>query len=317
MIDVKKIGKNYGSFQALQDVSFSIGTGEVVGLLGPNGAGKTTLMRILTGYHYPSAGEARVDGINVMEDPLAVRRRIGYLPENAPVYEEMLVSEYLSFIAEARGIPPGEAPGKIARAVEECGLAQHYHRSIGVLSKGYRQRVGLAQAIIHDPPLLILDEPTTGLDPHQILEIRQLIRRLGEKKTVVLSTHILQEVEAVCGPVLILNQGRIAAQGTAEEIRSTLSGEARFHLRIDGLSESPADLEKSLLALDGLSAVPLWEETSGGYRLTVTGRAGDETAGALFDWTVEKGGRLLEMRPEKLSLEEIFIRLTEDSHETS
>ncbi len=311
MIEVQDVEKSYGSLQAVKDVSFAIGSGEVVGLLGPNGAWKSTLIKILTTFHYPTGGSAKVDGVDVMEDPLQVRRMIGYLPEMAPLYEDMLVSEYLDFMRRTRGLSGAKGREAVDRAVADTGMEGYWNSPIGILSKGYRQRLGLAQAILHDPPILILDEPTTGLDPNQILEIRGLIRKLGERKTVILSTHILQEVEAVCGPVMIMNQGRIAAQGTADEIRESLSGDVVYFMRISGL-DSPADL-RGLEDCSGVLRVNEPEKTGGGVlEFSLAARQGDEPAASVFDWTVAQGGRILSMIPEKLSLEEIFVRLTSE-----
>jgi ABC-2 type transport system ATP-binding protein len=222
MIEAASLAKRYGAFEAVKGVSFRIEAGQIVGLLGPNGAGKSSLMRILTCYHFPDGGWARVDGHDVASEPRAVRRVVGYLPENSPAYPDMKVREYLGFLARVRELGGQEARLRLQWVVETCGLSAVYGRQIRRLSRGYRQRVGLAQAMLHDPPVLVLDEPTSGLDPNQIVEIRALIRGLGERKTVLLSTHILQEVEAVCGRVLIMNAGRLAAQGTVEEIAREL-----------------------------------------------------------------------------------------------
>lgn len=239
MIEVHQLSKRYGTVQAVRDVSFQVGTGQVIGLLGPNGAGKTTIMKILTGYHYPTSGSALIDGLSVEEYPEEVKKRIGYLPENAPSYGDLSPLEYLSFVAEARAIPKDKRASRINQVMDQCSLQEVKNKPIETLSKGFRQRLGLAQAIIHDPAILILDEPTTGLDPNQILEIRALIRELGKSKTVILSTHILQEVEAVCSQVIIIHQGRIAAQGTSAEIGRTLKGQDSWHLELRGnLSEA-------------------------------------------------------------------------------
>ncbi|MDR1470587.1 MAG: ATP-binding cassette domain-containing protein [Spirochaetaceae bacterium] len=232
MIEVKELRKRYGDVEAVKGVSFSVGKEQVLGFLGPNGAGKTTIMKILTGYHYPTEGAAFVDGLSVQEESTAVKARIGYLPEGVPLYGELTVDEYLGFVADARHIDKGERAARIAQALDACGLASMRGRRIETLSKGFRQRTGLAGAIVHDPPILILDEPTTGLDPNQIIEIRTLIKELGKRKTVILSTHILQEVEAVCNRVLILNEGKIAAQGTPEEIAVSMKGGVSWKLRL-------------------------------------------------------------------------------------
>ena len=222
MIEAASLAKRYGAFEAVKGVSFRIEAGQIVGLLGPNGAGKTSLMRILTCYHFPDGGRARVDGHDVAGQPHLVRRSVGYLPEGSPLYPDMKVREYLGFMARVRELGREAARRRLGWVVETCGLAAVYTRDIRRLSRGYKQRVGLAQAILHDPPVLVLDEPTSGVDPNQILEIRALIRGLGERNPVLLSTHILQEVEAMCGKVLIMNAGKLAAQGTVEEIARDL-----------------------------------------------------------------------------------------------
>lgn len=317
MIEVSGLSKSYGDFEAVKGVSFSVGDGRVVGLLGPNGAGKTTIMKVLTGYHRPSSGSAVVGGIDVAEDPLAVKRTVGYLPEGVPLYADMTVQEYLSFIAEARGLKPDERAPAVAKAMEACGLAGVGPVLIEHLSKGYRQRVGLAQAILHDPPVLILDEPTTGLDPNQILDIRALIRSLGGDKTVILSTHIMQEVEALCSEVLILNEGRIAAQGSARELSEAMQGgeliKAVILARGDGADAGEPGAGAAAAALGWATAEsrPLGGGKSElSYRATA-GR-GDEEAGRLFDWAAASGAKLLELRRERISLEEIFVRLTSE-----
>src|SRR6516162_2216540 len=218
MISIEGLSKSYGATQALRGVSFEVPRGQVVGFLGPNGAGKTTTMRILAGYASPTSGSAKVGGIDVVLDPIASRRMIGYLPENNPLYEEMMVLDFLHFVARVRGVAAGEERERIKNAVERCGLKSVISRDIGQLSKGFRQRVGLAQAILHDPDLLILDEPTSGLDPNQIAEIRHLIKELGREKTVILSTHILSEVQSTCGRVLIINEGKLVADDSPERL---------------------------------------------------------------------------------------------------
>jgi ABC-2 type transport system ATP-binding protein len=227
MIEVQDLSKYYGRIKAVDGVSFTVGQDQVLGFLGPNGAGKTTVMKILTGYHFPSGGRALVDGIPVTEDPVELKRRTGYLPETVPLYGELTVTEYLNFIAAGRLIPRRTRRAAIDLSMEACGLTDCRFRRIETLSKGFKQRTGLAQAILHDPPILILDEPTTGLDPNQIIEIRALIRELGKRKTVILSTHILQELEAVATQVLIINRGKIAAQGRPEEIAGAMKGDRK------------------------------------------------------------------------------------------
>jgi ABC-2 type transport system ATP-binding protein len=311
LIEVKNLSKSYGNVEAVRDVSFSVGADQVLGFLGPNGAGKTTIMKILTGYHFPSGGSALVDGISVEDDPVEVKKRIGYLPENVPLYGDFTVDEYLAFAADARLIPRGERKKRIKACLEACALADWRSRKIETLSKGYRQRVGLGQAILHDPPILILDEPTNGLDPNQIIEIRSLIKELGRRKTVILSTHILPEVEAVCGRVLILNEGRIAAQGTAEEIAATMKGGDTWELILKG---ARAETIKAKLPLLGLSAASSENIEDGTVYLSFFVPAGsrkDITSGErIFDWAVACGLKILGMNRKKLSLEDIFVKLT-------
>jgi len=310
-IEVKNLSKLYGNVQAVSDVSFSVGDKAVLGFLGPNGAGKTTVMKILTGFHFPSSGKAYVDGIPVDENPLEIKKRIGYLPENVPLYGDMTVDEYLSFAAQSREIPIGERAGAINASLEACGLIPYRGRRIETLSKGYRQRAGLAQAILHDPPILILDEPTTGLDPNQIIEIRSLIKELGKRKTVILSTHILQEVEAICTQVLIINDGRIAAQGSPEEIAGSMKGGDTWELV---LKNSDAQTVKDRLnQIDGASNV-LVEDTEDGFvsaAFFVPSREEGVNSGErIFDWAVSNGFKILEMNRKKISIEDIFVKLT-------
>ena len=318
MIEARDLKKSYDGVEAVKGVSFKVETGTVLGLLGPNGAGKTTIMKVLTGYHYPSSGTALVDGVDVTEDPIAVKRRVGYLPETVPLYQEMTPSEYLDFAADARGLENSARKAAKERAVESCGLGPVYTRPVEQLSKGFRQRLGLAQAILHDPPILILDEPTTGLDPNQIIEIRSLIRELGREKTVILSTHILQEVEAVCSGVVILNEGRVAAQGAPGEIGEALKGEERILLRVKQASGDldAARLESLLGRLPGLRALSRVEASGGAcaaeLSMSRASSEGAEPGEAIFDWAVANGLKLLELEPRRLSLEEIFVKLTSE-----
>ncbi len=308
MISTENVVKKYGKVRAVDNVTINIGKGEIVGLLGPNGAGKTTIMKILTGYHFPTEGKASINGFDVYENPLQVKESIGYLPEMAPLYNDLNVYEYLSFISDVRKITPDRREKEIQRVVEECGLEAVLYKQIEKLSKGYRQRVGLAQAIIHSPEILILDEPTTGLDPNQIIEIRKLIKKVGEKKTVILSTHILQEVEAVCSRVLILNKGSIAAEGTADEIRKELKGDIRISLEIkaDNLSGIAESLEK----LSAVKEIIKYEEIGGLMELKVAVESDKKAGEEIFDWAVSGGYKIISMIPEKVSLEDIFIKLT-------
>jgi ABC-2 type transport system ATP-binding protein len=321
LIELRELRKSYDGVEAVRGVTFTAETGSVLGLLGPNGAGKTTIMKVLTGYHFPSSGTALVDGIDVVEDPLAVKRRVGYLPESVPLYQDLTVAEYLDFAADARGLESGRKGGgaraaAIERAIGVCGLAGVYRKRVEELSKGYKQRLGLAQAILHDPPILILDEPTTGLDPNQIIEIRELIRSLGESKTVILSTHILQEVEAICSNVIILSEGRVAAQGAPAEIGEALKGEERIHVR---LKSSSGEIDrKRLSGIPGLRSVASFAAESPGVfaaeiAMPPASSEGVAEAGEIiFDWAISNGLKVLELERRRLSLEEIFVKLTQE-----
>ena len=320
MIEVQNITKRYGSMEAVKDVSFSVGKEQVLGFLGPNGAGKTTIMKILTGFHFPSEGTAIIDGFSVNDDPVEVKKRTGYLPENVPLYNDMTVEEYLSFMAAARLVPKSGQKMAREKSIAECGLKEVRSQLVETLSKGYKQRVGLAQAIIHDPPILIFDEPTSGLDPNQIIEIRSLIKELGKSKTVILSTHILQEVEAVCSRVLILNEGRIAAQGTPEEIAGTLKGGDTWELLIKGkeITEKCARLGSSQFSFD---TAPEITEENGLFKVRFflpANASKNENAMAdgerIFDWAVSEELKILGMNRRKLSLEDIFVKLTGDEN---
>jgi ABC-2 type transport system ATP-binding protein len=311
MIEVSNLGKRYGSLEAVRGVNFSINPGEVVGLLGPNGAGKTTIMKILTCYMFPSFGTARINDWDIFERPLEIKRLVGYLPENAPLYTDLNVMEYLSFMAESRSLKGKQKNERIDWAIEECGLEPVVYRSIDTISKGFRQRTGLAQAILHDPDILIFDEPTTGLDPNQIIEIRELIKRLGREKTVILSTHILQEVEATCGRVLILNEGQIVAKGTPEEINREMKGEVLLEVLLKGRGKP-----------DGVKTVPgvrelLQISTPGKdlHKVQVALLPDSGAEEAVFDWAVDRGYKILAMVPKRLSLEELFIKLTREGGE--
>jgi ABC-2 type transport system ATP-binding protein len=310
-IEVKNLSKNYGNVQAVTDVSFLLGDQQVLGFLGPNGAGKTTVMKILTGFHFPSGGTVLVDGIPVDEEPLEVKKRIGYLPENVPLYGDLTVDEYLAFVAEARFIPKKQQRKVIDTSLEACALVDYRSRKIETLSKGYRQRTGLAQAILHDPPILVLDEPTTGLDPNQIIEIRSLIKELGKRKTVILSTHILQEVEAICSQVLIINDGRIAAQGRPEEIAGSMKGGDTWELVLKG---ADADGVKDKLSMLEKAAGTSVEMTGNGFVFaSFFVPAEEQNSGErIFDWAVTHNLKILEMNRRKLSIEDIFVKLTSD-----
>jgi ABC-2 type transport system ATP-binding protein len=312
MIEVQDLVKTYGQTRALKGISFSVPKGQIVGFLGPNGAGKTTTMKILTGYLRATAGAASVQGHAVDEDSLFTRSRIGYLPENAPLYEEMMVHEFLGFVANLRGIGDAEQPRRIRTMVEACGLGDVLGKDIGQLSKGFRQRVGLAQAMIHDPEILILDEPTSGLDPNQIADIRDLIRELGREKTVILSTHILPEVQATCNRVIIIADGSLAADDTVEGL--TAGEGSRIHLLLaakEGELPGFETLESALSAPESVRRVTLAAgEEAGTVAVDVVTEGEADARRDLFEAAVASEMVLLEMHRERISLEETFRRLT-------
>jgi ABC-2 type transport system ATP-binding protein len=308
MIRVKDLTKNYGDLKAVDDISFVVETGDIVGFLGPNAAGKTTTMRIITCFMPPTSGTVEVDDLNIFDNSLEIRKKIGYLPENAPLYWEMNVIEYLRFIMGLRGLDGRNSSKRLKRVVDTCGLGSVIHKDIGELSKGFRQRVGLAQAMIHDPEILILDEPTIGLDPNQIVEIRNLIRELGKEKTVILSTHILPEVEAACGRVLIIHEGKIVADGTAEELQSGFQGRERIYLE---LKKPDLEVENKLNSLDKVEKVEKISLPSGGIKgYFIESSKGVDLREPLFNFSVENNWTILEMKREQASLEEIFRLLT-------
>lgn len=312
-IEVHGLSKRFGDFQALRGVEFTVNKGEIVGFLGPNGAGKSTTMKILTGFWSPSEGTATVAGFDVVTETLEVRRRIGYLPESAPIYADMRVLDYLHFVGQVRGMAEGERAAAIDRVCGECDIADRLHQRVGTLSKGYRQRVGLAQALLHQPPILILDEPTSGLDPNQILAIRNLIRRIGESRTVILSTHILQEVQATCDRVLILNRGHIVADAPTDQIRSEQAGGAlvRVSYAPGTVKLAPAAIAEKLRAVPGVTRVTeQGADDDVGVPFEIL--ADRDVRSELFQLAVDNGLRLLELSKEKSTLEEVFRRLTHE-----
>jgi len=318
VITVKNLTKEYGAFRAISDLSFEVMKGEVLGFLGPNGAGKTTTMKILTCFIAPTSGTASILGNDVFESPLEVRKKIGYLPESAPLYTDMAVLEYLDFIAEVRGIAAGDRRAKIKRITDLCGLADRLGSEIRTLSKGYRQRVGLAQAMVHEPPILILDEPTSGLDPNQIVEIRELIKQIGKERTVILSTHNLPEVQASCDRVLIVNRGKIAATGTPEELQAgkgshynvtfDLPGGVATYRSTEG-DGAATTIRGALSALGGVTRVAETErdEKTVSFRVEANG---PDLRAQLFRLAVDKSWTLLELRAQAINLEDIFRQLT-------
>lgn len=307
MIRVSNLTKYYGDFLAVRDVSFEVSKGEIVGLLGPNGAGKTTIMKIITGYLAATSGEAVVAGYDVLSESLNVRKHIGYLPESSPLYPDMNVYEYLKYISEIRKLSPEKAKKSIEEKVEICGLKPMLYRNIGALSKGYRQRVGLASVLLHDPEILILDEPTTGLDPKQIIDIRELIKKIGKKHTVILSTHILPEVEATCQKVIIINRGSIAVQGPTHELSHSLGKSDIVYV-----SFRDKEIEKIEKMLDSLEFVIKKEyETFGDdiVRFKLYVKPEPMVTEEIFSMAANNNLLLSELKRERLSLEDIFINL--------
>ncbi|MBM3134068.1 MAG: ATP-binding cassette domain-containing protein [Chloroflexi bacterium] len=301
MIQANNLTKYYGPKAAIQDVTFNVQPGEILGFLGPNAAGKTTTMRILTGFLPATSGSAQVAGYDVFNDSLEVRRRIGYLPETVPLYPEMSVRDYLGFFAQVRGVK--NVGRSLARVAEMTNIGDRLNDRIGKLSKGYRQRVGLAQALIHDPPVLILDEPTIGLDPKQIIEFRQLIKSLGGEHTIILSTHILPEASQVCERVMIIHEGRIVTEDTPERLTARLQGSERFVLRV----RRPA--EETVARLKEITGVVNVEPRADGYYEVACALDVDRRE-EIAATAVQGGWGLLELRPVVMSLEEIFLKLT-------
>ena len=308
MIEVRELTKSYGTTVAVDNVTFDAHAGEVLGFLGPNGAGKTTTMRILTCYLSADAGTATVAGYDVFEESVEVRKHIGYLPESAPLYTDMGVIEYLNFMTQVRNIPKSQRKERIRTVIDTCGLDDVIQKDIGELSKGYRQRVGLAQSLIHDPPILILDEPTSGLDPNQISEIRNLIKNIGQEKLVLFSTHILPEVSATCSRILIINNGKIVANGTPEELSSQAKGEEIVHITIRGTQET---IETQLNELEFVSQWNQVGTDNGTVTYQINAAHGSDAAEALFHVVVENGWSLTELRQESLDLEDVFRNLTD------
>lgn len=305
-IQIENLSKKYGHQKAVDAISFDIKPGEVLGFLGPNGAGKSTTMKMITGYLSIGEGDVRVDGKSVRENGDALKRHIGYLPENNPLYHEMPVMDYLAFCGALQGMSRTSITDRMREMVRVCGLNAEKHKKIGELSKGYRQRVGLAQAMIHDPEILVLDEPTTGLDPNQIVEIRNLIRELGKAKTVVLSTHILPEVEATCDRILIINKGKIVANGTAETLRKQATGREVVRLRIE--EARLEDVLSALRSMPSTDTVDVVDKELG--RIEVQSRSGLSSRKEIFQLCVQKGWILSELVPLETRLEDIFRNLT-------
>ena len=310
MIEVQHLTKYYGTIPAITDLSFSVGRGEILGFLGPNGAGKTTTMRILTCFIPATSGTARVAGYDVFSQSLEVRKRIGYLPERVPIYGDMTVDYYLEFVARLKGVPATVRKAKIEEAKGACGLQEISHRLIGKLSRGYTQRVGLAQALLNDPEVLILDEPTVGLDPKQIIEIRNLIKSLAGERTIILSTHILPEVSMICDSVAIINEGRIVRQDSISRLQ------AERQLQISLLARGPAEkVLSSVSSIEGVERATIAESSTEGTRILIESKPDTDPRASISAAIVGSGWELIELRPERLSLEEIFVRATTEGGE--
>jgi ABC-2 type transport system ATP-binding protein len=307
VIEVQHLTKRYGPFTAVDDVSFKAERGEILGFLGPNGAGKTTTMRILTGYMPPTDGKATVAGYDVLEQPIEAKRRTGYLPETPPLYPDMTVRDYLDFCARIKGVPRGDRKKRIDTVMGRTRVADMASRHCGKLSKGYKQRVGLAQALLHNPDVLILDEPTAGLDPKQIIETRQLIKELGGDHTVILSTHILPEVSQTCTRVVIINKGRVVAVDSPENLTSRLRGSETMYVQIDTQGTDASD---RLLTVPGVTGVRTAETRGSAIGYEIQSETGRDVRRELAATIVTSGWGLLELRPMRMSLEEIFLHLT-------
>ncbi len=312
MIRVEHLTKHFGMTKALDDISFEVQRGEILGFLGPNGAGKTTTMRIITGILAPSEGTVFIDGVNIRKDPLTAQRKIGYLPESVPIYKDMLVDDYLQFVAGMKNIPRGERRKKIDFLCERCGLEAVKYRLVGNMSKGYRQRIGLAQALLGDPAVLILDEPTEGLDPGQIIAIRNLIKELAEERTILLSTHILPEVSMTCGRVIILNKGKVIAVDTPENLNKNLQHRKTITLTIRG---PELDTALSIKNIPGVISVDLHRKNGDEFTFHIESADQQDIRAQLAEYIVNNKWQLLELHSEHLSLEDIFIQLVTQEQE--
>ncbi len=309
-IRVENLTKYYGQQAAVKDITFEINTGEIVGFLGPNGAGKSTTMKMITTYLTPSAGKIYVNDLDTNEDSMGVRRKIGYLPEQNPLYFDMNVLDYLEFAAELESVPKSEIPKSIKRMVDVCGLGEVQHKDIGELSKGFKQRVGLAQAMIHNPEVLILDEPTSGLDPNQIIEIRKLIKQLGKEKTLVLSTHILQEVEATCDRVLIINKGEIVADGSPDSLQDKFKGQVIINLILKKDSIDKELVLRGISSIKNIDKARILKEDEQSVHFNISGIKGHDVREDIFKKIVSMNMVILGLHQEETSLEDIFRQLT-------
>jgi ABC-2 type transport system ATP-binding protein len=305
-IVVENLTKKYGAQRAVDNISFRVKTGEILGFLGPNGAGKTTTMKAIVTYLTPNEGDIHVGNFSIHQNPDEIKKLIGYLPESNPLYSDMPVIDYLQFVAELQGIDKAKIKDKILEMINVCGLEGEKHKKIGELSKGYKQRVGLAQALIHDPQVLILDEPTSGLDPNQIVEIRELIKKIGREKTVILSSHILAEVEATCDRILIINKGKIVADGTSRDLRKQSEGREILKVKIEDGDKN--EIFKSLQGLSTIGIVDFTKKDDSGFEIQSKPELSSRRE--IFKLCVEKGWTLIEMTPVETKLEDIFRELT-------
>jgi len=309
MIQVENLTKDYGPTRAVDRVTFNVRKGEVLGFLGPNGAGKSTTMKMLTCFLAPTGGTAKVAGFDVFDNSLEVRQRIGYLPEDTPIYRDMTVLEYLRFAAEMRGMDQARADLRIREIGGRCGLTENAGKLVGELSKGFRQRLGLAQAMLHDPDILILDEPTSGLDPNQIVEIRSLIKEVGQEKTVILSTHILPEVQATCSRILIISNGRLVADGTPDELRARERG-SRYRVVVEANGVPQDSIRDRLTRIGGVMRCEKVATEDGAYAFAIDGSSSEDLRKLLFRAAVDNRWTLLELVRESASLEDVFRNLT-------
>ena len=312
MIEVDHLSKYYGDFPAISDVSFTVSKGEILGFLGPNGAGKTTTMRILTGFMPPSSGTARIAGHDVIAESLQARQRIGYLPESVPLYTDMTVKGYLSFMGAIRGMNSKRIKSRVSDVIQICRLEEYHNSLISKLSKGFRQRVGVAQAILHEPEVLVLDEPTIGIDPIQVVETRQLIKNLGGEHTLIISTHILPEVSMICERVVIIHEGEIVAEDTPQNLAERLQATERLHLEVRGPT---AEVTKAIRNVQGVQDVTYTDHGDGTAVYSIMGRRGAEMRTDLARAVVEQDWGLLRLESVTMSLEDIFLRLTTTEEE--
>ena len=308
MIEVSHVSRNFGDFRAVNDVSFSIPTGQIVGLLGPNGAGKTTTMRMITGFLSPSSGTVKIDGIDICENPVEAKKKIGYMPESAPLYGEMIVEDYLRYIADIYGQNPDE---KVPALCKECGLKEVMSKNISELSRGNRQRVALAHALMNDPEILILDEPTSGLDPNQVEDVRSIIREIGKTRTVIVSTHILSEVETICSRAIIISGGKLVADSSIEELKNSIGSSSSVYLTIGGNTENAEKAAGLIKSIAGVSAVSTNSLEGGLTELVVSVNGDTEIRPALIKKLVEGGYDLYEATINRNTLEDVFHTLTE------